>query len=195
MKMPLIAMLVLSLSSLAVAQATKIATVNPARVFNEMQETKDLQQKMEAERRNLANTEREKKDHIKSLQDAREQLKPGTPQHQDKNRELLQAAIEFKAWGEMMQAEVARIQKQQMKGLFDRIEAAVAEVAAQRGIDLVLADHRTEITNEMLDNPQFNVQQLRELINQRDVLHTGKNVDISSDVIAALDAKYKGAKK
>ena len=36
---------------------TRIAIVNPARVFNDMQETKDLKQKMEADRKTITDRE------------------------------------------------------------------------------------------------------------------------------------------
>ena len=171
------------------AGTVKVAIASPARIFNEMQETKDLKAKMETERKTLEGTEKEKRDKLNALKADRDALKPDSPQYHERNKELVQAAIEFEVWGKMMQAEVQRNQKQQMKHLYDLIEVAVGEVAKQKGIDLVIADQRADMPENL---ESVNVDQLRAIINQRDVLYSVPKVDITNDVIASLDAAYKG---
>jgi Skp family chaperone for outer membrane proteins len=171
---------------------TKIATANAAKIFNEMQETKDLKQKMENERKTLEATDKEKKDKINQLREGRDQLRPDAPQFQEQNQSYLKAQIDYKVWAEIQQQELGRAQKQQMKSLFDKITAAVTEVAKQKGIDLVIAEMRPDLPENL---EQINVDQLRLLINQRDVLFANENVDISNDVIAVLDTKYKSGGK
>lgn len=171
--------------------AIKIAVANTARIFNEMQETRDLKQKLEGERKRLENEERERKEKIQSLRDARNLLKSDSPQYQQKNRELLEEAIKFDVWGKMLQAEVQRNQRVQMKHLFDKIQAAVNEVAAKKGFDLVLSDQRPEIPE---DPEQMTLDQLRAMINARTVLYAGPKVDITNDVLALLNAKYTAGK-
>ena len=56
------------------------------------------------------------------------------PQYQEKNAELLKAAIEYEAWGKINEANMQRDQKLQMRRLFEKIEQAVAEVAKQKGL-------------------------------------------------------------
>lgn len=169
----------------------KVAVANTARIFNEMQETRDLKQKLESERKRLEGEERERKDKIQSLRDARNLIKPDAPQYQQKNHELLEEAIRFDVWGKMVQADVQRNQRVQMKALFDKIQAAINEVATQKGFDLVLSDQRPEIPD---DPEQLTLDQLRTLINARTVLYAGPKVDITNDVLAALNAKYTAAK-
>lgn len=183
----------LALAGSAAAQTMKVATVNAAKVFNELQETKDLKAKMENERKTLEAQEVEKKTRIKDLQSARDALKVDSPQYDEKNQELIRAAIDLEVWGRMTQATVGRNQKQQMMNLFNKITATVAEVATAKGIDLVLAEQRPDnLTPEQLE--QINVDQMRALINSRNVLFSTPNVDISNDVIATMDAKYKAGK-
>jgi len=78
-----------------------------------------------------------------------------------------------------------------MKTLFDKITNSTAEVATQRGIDLVIAEQRPEFPDSL---DQLNVDQLRVLINQRNVLFNSAAADISNEIIAAMDAKYKTGK-
>ena len=169
----------------------KIATVNAAKVFNEIQETKDLKSKMENDQKTLQAQDLEKKTKLKDLQNARDALKPEAPQYSDANKQLMQAAVDYEVWQRIQGADIQRMQKQQMLSIFNKITTTVAEVATQKGLDLVIAEQRPEVP-ENLD--QINVDQVRLLINQRNVLFSTPNVDISNDVIAAMDAKYKAGK-
>ena len=69
--------------------------------------------------------------------------------------------------------------------------AAVAEVATSKGIDLVIAEQRPEFPDNL---DQFNVEQVRAIINQRNILFSTATADLSNDVINAMDAKYKAGK-
>lgn len=166
----------------------RIAIANPARIFNDMAETQDLKQALERQRVQLEETERQKRQALQALQERRSLFRPDSPQFADVSRELAQAAIEFEVWGRMTQADIQRNQREQMRRLFDKIQAATARVAAERGFDLVLAEQRPEIP-ESLD--QLTVDQLRVLINGRNVLFATPQVDISADVTALLDREYR----
>jgi len=169
----------------------KIATVNAAKVFNEIQETKDLKAKMENDQKTLQAQDLEKKTKLKDLQSARDALKPDAPQYNDANKQLMQAAVDYEVWQRIQGADIQRQQKTQMLAIFNKITTSVSEVATQKGLDLVIAEQRPEIPDNL---DQINVDQVRLLINQRNVLYSTPNVDISNDVIASMDAKYKAGK-
>ena len=65
--------------------------------------------------------------------------------------------------------------------------AGIADVAAEKHIDLVIAEIKPEIP-ENLD--QINPDQLRALMTSRNILFVASQLDITNDVIAAMDAKY-----
>ena len=71
-----------------------------------------------------------------------------------------------------------------VKGLYDKIEAAIAEVAQKNGIDLVISDNRQEIGNV----EEITSEDLRRALGIRNVLYAGKTADISENVILLLDA-------
>src|SRR5215212_10637420 len=176
-----------SMVSQARAQnAAKIATVNAARVFNEIQEKKDLTAKMENDQKSLQAADVDKKTKLKDLQSAREALKPDAPQYEQANKDLMQAAVDYEVWQRIQGANIQRMQKQQMLNIFNKITTAVGEVAKQKGLDLVIAEQRPEVQDAQLE--QMTVDQLRIVINQRNVLFSNPTVDISNDVIAAMDA-------
>src|SRR5437899_3193498 len=90
---PLMALAVLCFALPASAQ--KIATANAAKIFNEIQETKDLKAKMENERKTIEAQDLEKKQKLKDLQTARDAIKSDAPGYDKANQDLLQGAIEY----------------------------------------------------------------------------------------------------
>jgi Skp family chaperone for outer membrane proteins len=160
--------------------------------LSQLQETKDVMNKMNAEREHLASLEKQKRDNVKSLQDARDQLKPGTTQYQERNQDFLKAAIEFDSWGKLTQVDVQRQQKEQMQRMFNKIQKAVQDLAKQRNIDIVITEQKPEIPDNL---DQINVQQLKDNINGRNLLYFNPKLDISDDVVALMDKQYKEAAK
>src|SRR6185437_8001608 len=173
----------------AFAQEAKVGVVNPAKVFQEMQETKDLKSKLDNDRKALESEVSSRQQKVKDLQAARDLLKADSPQYQEADQKFMNEAIQFDTWSKITQATLQGQQKQQMKTHFDKIVAATTEVAQQKGLDLVVADQRPEMDNINLS--QITVEQLRGMLNGRNILFASDKVDLNSAVIAALDAKYK----
>jgi Skp family chaperone for outer membrane proteins len=183
-----LALLVTCLTSAAAFAQTNIGVVNPGHVFQQMQETRDLKAKLEIDRKNLEGEVGARQQKVKDLQASRDLLKPDSPQYQQADQAFMKEAIEFDTWSKITQAQLQGQQKQQLKTLFDKIVIATQEVAQQRGFDLVIADQRPEMPENLA---QISVEQLRAMLNGRNILHSNEKVDLNNAVIASLDAKYK----
>ncbi len=170
---------------------SKVAVVNAAKVFNEIKETKDLKAKMETDKKSLEDQQFQRNAKIDALKHQLETLKSDTPQYAEKQKDLLNASIEMNVWVQMAQADVARTQKGQMKSIFDKITATTAEVATSKGVDIVLAQQSPDWPDNI---DQLNVDQLRMIINQKNILFDSAQADLTQDVIAAMDAKYNSGK-
>ncbi len=190
---PRIALIAICLTCLmtagAFAQEVKVGVVNPAKVFAEMQETKDLKAKLDNDRKALEGEVNSRQQKVKDLQAARDLLKADSPQYQEADQKFMNEAIQFDTWSKITQATLQGQQKTQMKTLFDKIVTATGEVATQKGLDIVIADQRPEMDN--LNLSQITVDQLRGMLNGRNILYSSEKVDLNNAVIAALDAKYK----
>ncbi len=169
----------------------KLALASPSKIFKDMAETQDLQAKLKEEANQLRTTEQQKKTKLDDLKAAIMALKPDSPQFGDKRREFIQAQAEFQAWGQIAQAEMQARQKIQIKSLFDKIQIATAQLAQQKGYDLVLADARQEIPENL---EALTVEQLQGLIQSRNILFASPRIDISDQVTALLDTQYKSGK-
>jgi len=172
----------------------RIAVVNPAKVFNEMQETKDLKQKMESDRQAIQAEAKRRADDLEEAKKARALFTEGSEDFNKKNQEMIRKAVELQVWQEMIKADLARQQKSQMKNLFEKIEAATKEVAETKKLDLVLVEQKIDLPSDPNTMEQINVDQLRNLINQRSVMYSNGKFDITNDVLASVDAKYKSHK-
>ncbi len=165
----------------------KIAVANPSTILMSLQETKDMQSRLDQDKKTLGNIELDKRAKIKDLTSARDALKPDAPQYAEKNKELMAAQVDLEVWGRIMQADSQRSFKLQLKQLYDKVTAGIADVAAEKHIDLVIAEIKPEIP-ENLD--QINPDQLRALMTSRNILFVASQLDITNDVIAAMDAQY-----
>ncbi len=180
------------LSSMAITASTyaqTIAIASPAKIFNEMLETKDLKEKLESEGKKINDQLKVKEEELKSMSESLKVLTPGAPQYYESRKALIQKAIELDTWKKVTQAQTQESQKYQMKLLFDKISDAVKAIAIEDKIDLVIAESNVEFP----EMDQINVDQLRGLINQRNVIYSSGKLDISSKVTAKLDADYKKA--
>lgn len=180
---------VLAVSSPARADTAapqKIAVADTARIFNDMQETKDLKQKLEGRRQEVSTEETDRRNKIKEMEDNLKELHPDNPQYDKAVTDLDKAMADFDSWGKVVRMEAERDQKKTMVLLFNKIQTAVSQVAKQDQIDIVIADQNPEIP----DIEALTFDQLRMLINQKDVLYTSKRRDISDEVLTLLDAQY-----
>jgi len=193
-----------SLCTLAVAVAAllpagsasaqdKIRTVNPGKIFNDMQETKDLKQKITAQSQNLQNQQKGYEQDLQDSQKRRDLFKPESEDYAKANNELLQKAINYRAWQEITKNNLATEQKTQMVRLFAKIEAATKEVAEAQQIDLVIVEQRGDMPDANVLG-QLNADQVRALINQRNVMYSNNKLDITDAVLKKVDENYKAGK-
>jgi Skp family chaperone for outer membrane proteins len=165
----------------------KIAICNPLKIATQVQEYKDMVEKVKADSTNLESQLDQRKEKIKSMSDELKLLLPDSPQYAEKNNDLIQYQIETEVWTKMQQIDQTRKQKTNTKALFDKIQAAISQIAKDRGFNLVLADHSADIPDD-LDN--ITPEQLNNLLIERTVLYEDSRLDITQDVVIALDKAY-----
>jgi Skp family chaperone for outer membrane proteins len=165
----------------------KIAICNPLKIATQLQEYKDMVEKVKADSTNLESQLDQRKEKIKSMSDELKLLLPDSPQYAEKNNDLIQYQIETEVWTKMQQIDQTRKQKTNTKALFDKIQATIGQIAKDRGFNLVLADHSADIPDD-LDN--ITPEQLNNLLIERTVLYEDSRLDITQDVVIALDKAY-----
>jgi Skp family chaperone for outer membrane proteins len=168
---------------------TKIATVNPSKVLAQMQETQEKNKAEAAERQNLETQKKQKVEEIESMTKQRDAYyKKGTSEYKKSTNEILDKTINLQAWMELNKAQLARRHKEEIMALFDKIQSTTAQIAQEKKIDLVVADYGIEFPDDL---DSVSPEALHAMIRQKNVIYTGKGIDISAEVTARLDAQYK----
>jgi len=178
-------------SRLNAAEPAKIAVASIAKIFSDMQETKDLTAKLQARVASLQAEDNKKKTDVGIAKDARDRLKPDVPQFGDLNKKYVDMAIEYEVWQRQTQMDLLREQKQQMKTIYEKVEQASADVAKQDGFDAIIVQQNLDFPN--VENPNISADQFRASILQHNVLYVGPKADVTSQIIALLDQRYKAA--
>jgi Skp family chaperone for outer membrane proteins len=174
-------------------QPTKVGVVNMGKVFNTMQETKDIKAHLEADQSTLNS---DVQAHKAELENLRQKLangpKPDSPQYDDLAQQLEQKSVQYDTEVKLKQIDLARNQSRQLKTIFDKIEGAVGEIAKQKQLDLVITMVKPEFPPNLRE---LTPEAISQLINSRNVMYVNDKIDITSDVVTALDAKYKSGGK
>lgn len=173
-------------SAAAIPSNIKIAILNPSKVIEDLKETKDGIERLKADQAQFEQKRAADAQKIKELQTSLQITKPGTPEYSAKQREFTTAAISFDAWSKVTEADLKRSQASLYRSLFDKLQIAVAKLAAQRGIGLVIADQRLPIP----DNIDPTIELISNTVTRRTLLYANPALDISSDVTATMDAEY-----
>jgi Skp family chaperone for outer membrane proteins len=167
----------------------RVAVANPAKILSALQETADLKKAEQGEIGKLQEQEQAKAKAIQDLKGQRDKFtKKGTADWDKQTADLVQKSVEARVWAETEQARLTRRNKEQTKALFEKIQGAIAQIAQERKIDLVMTDFGRDLPDDVDD---ITPDALRQLIAQKSVLFAGKGVDLSDDVIARLNASYK----
>jgi Skp family chaperone for outer membrane proteins len=164
-----------------------IGIANPQTIAESIKEYKDLIGMMDTQQKNITATAQDKQNYVNGLKQAMTFLKPDTQQYTEAQDKLLKAAIEYDAWTKETQLDFDRTRKTKIAQLFTEIQDAVAQVAQKEGVNLVIADQRPQIPQN-LDN--IDVNQLQAAISARTVLYSDQSHDITGKVIIYMDSNY-----
>lgn len=162
-----------------------IAVVNMPVVSERYQKTADLEARFAAIRQQLSARRDEMTNKANLLKRSlQEELRPGTEAYDARLRELVILEAEMKAFVDIETAKVERGLAQALREIYNDIQLAVQSIAQSKGLALVVA------TDQLPDVPPESARQLREQIMFQKVLYWEPRVDITDEVISALNAKY-----
>jgi Skp family chaperone for outer membrane proteins len=125
---------------------------------------------------------------IQSMQDQLAIFKPDSPEYKKQSEDILKAQVELKAFADLSDAKLAREQKEKLKTLSDKMDSFIADEAKIKHFNLIIADQQTDIPD--LDKVDMNT--LRAMLFQRTVLFSENRLDITQDVIVAMNKAYVG---
>lgn len=162
--------------------ALPAATVSVSRAIRDCKATNKFRDKSMAENNRLDADEEKLSTEVKALAAALRAgaLKPDSPDYIQQYQDLLQKQAQLKTMQDLNPQRKALAQQLWTEKLYKEILRLTKELASQKGIALVLA----------VDEPEFPMPRYEELVmalRTHKVLYSGGCLDLTDDVIAALD--------
>lgn len=177
----------------APAQGQKIVSANMQRIFTDAQEKKDVEGKFKAKAQDAQTAAQNGQNRLRDLQGKRDQFRSGSADYEKAHAELTRAAAEVQVAAAVSQQDLIREQKRSTRTMVDKIVAAVADLAKEKGYSIVLMQMvPPDLSEEQFD--RMTPDQLNQLLSSRNVMYVAPDVDVTAEVVARLDAAYKSGK-
>ncbi|MEM8782005.1 MAG: OmpH family outer membrane protein [Planctomycetota bacterium] len=117
-------------------------------------------------------------------------LAPGSQARLDKEKELRELAVEAQVWQQVAQAEEQASRSREFLQLYEAANDAVAAVARDRGVDVVLTAGQLP---DLAQLARADAQQIAAILQNRKVLFNSETVDITQAVLARMNANFDAA--
>jgi len=159
----------------------KIAVVDVTKVLQNSKKHKVWQEKMTAEETVMKAEFQKDKKALEALQAGMDVLKAGSKDYVDAMKDFLDKKGLLEAKDKFYQEKVNMEMQQWTESLYTQMLTFIQEIAQKKGLDIVLAQ-------EQLDLPSPSLRDFMLSIRTKKVLYCGDQVDITDEVMSALDA-------
>jgi Skp family chaperone for outer membrane proteins len=159
---------------------SKIGIVSVGRALRNCQATVKFKEKVNVEYQQMADEENKLSDEGRALADSLKAYKPNSNDYNERLQEMVQKQSQLKALQEVNPRRRVLKEMQWTQTLYQEILRITKELAAEKGLNLVLG----------ADEPEFPFQRYEELVmtlSTHKVLYNEGCVDLTNEVIARLD--------
>lgn len=160
-----------------------VAVINLTAIFERYSMTRDLEQVFGERRTQVTAEAQKRREDLNAKRTGLEQFKPGTTDYRDREESLIKSEMEFQVWLDFEERRLKDEHKRWLQSIYADATAAVAKLAAERGVDLVLTFNALE--DDAPDSVAYKQQILL-----RTVVYANGRADLTEGVVAAMDADY-----
>jgi Skp family chaperone for outer membrane proteins len=198
---PLVLILVVLVTTFVTAQTTPsaggksksdcchlMAVLDLVRIFNECAQIQDLNQMIREKSDGFTKEATQRKKVIEDKQMELSAFKVGSPDWEARRKDLVRLNIEANVWLKVTEQQVEQEKFDWTRIIYEKAVQLSAEIAKDRGYDVVL--QKTEFKPEDIEQT---VQNLRRVIQDRSVIYSTVDNDITEQVIRKMDSDYKAA--
>lgn len=168
-------------------QVARIGVVDFRRVLENYEKMKDNDREVIAKQKVLSEEARRRTSEIQQLNARLAMHTPGSKAYADTERQITTKRAGFETWMKTKTGEMINRQRNLVREVYHDVENAAAAYAKAHGLNLVLKTDRLELT----------VTSVRELdlrVTLKKALYVSKEVDITDDLNALLNARYRRQK-
>ncbi|MCA9256834.1 MAG: OmpH family outer membrane protein [Phycisphaerales bacterium] len=164
---------------------TRIAVVNLHRIFDETRQIADLNGKIKQQETDFRAEAQRRKEVIETKQTELVAFRPGTPDYESRRKDLVRLNIESNVWLQTTESELERMKFDWTQLIYEKAIDVARQIGNERGFDAVLQfkDYKPNLIDP-------NVQAIRRVIQERDVIFHRAEIDITDEVIRRMDQSY-----
>ncbi|HUS45533.1 MAG TPA: OmpH family outer membrane protein [Phycisphaerae bacterium] len=172
----------------------KVGQVDVVAVVDQYERTKDAETDAKLAEADLKATAEPKIRKVEELRLQRDGFNKDSEEWKRLDEKALEAEVELRTWLAIERVKLMRKQRDVLLDIYREIQKAVGRAAKEKGLDLVLA--KAFLTPGQIDvNEVQSLQDLKRHIVSTALLYPGEVVDVTQDVLDALNAGYKASKK
>ncbi|UCG33448.1 MAG: OmpH family outer membrane protein [Phycisphaerales bacterium] len=160
-----------------------IAVIDVVKVFNEFRQTQDLNEEFDKRRRQVQEELDARDVTLETKAGELEAFHPDSADYNKRRRELLRLRIDRENYMRFAEIEVRELFRDWTKRTYEQICQTAAEVARERGFEVVLA--REELEEGLPD-----AAALKQQIRSRKVIFFNQESDITDQVLDRLNRSY-----
>ena len=168
----------------AAAARCPVAVCNVVQILNNCRKAQDLKAKLNDQLKEIEAESEKRSQAIEEIRKELRGLKVGSKEYEDRFREIQRLTINRAAWLEYKNSATERYYCRLTKEMYTEVRKTIAAVAKRRGFSVVLYIQRDPLA----------ANKMRELwgeISRRKILHSGPSVDITDEVLSALNAAHR----
>lgn len=172
----------------------KLGVVDIVEVTNAYDRTKDASADLQVEQANLKAAAEPKAKALEDMRIKRDGFNKGTEEYKRLDDQLLKTEVELRNWLGLEQVKIERRHRDVLLDMYTEIVKVATRMAKEKGLDMVF-------TKAFLSPPQIDVttaqglDDLKKRIMEQRVLYPANVVELTQDVLKALNAEYKSSKK
>jgi Skp family chaperone for outer membrane proteins len=164
----------------------KVAVVDVIRIFNECQQTKDVNERFQLRDENFAGQRQKLKEAVDAKEKELQAFARGSKEYIERFKQWVQLQVEYGSTIKIHQRRIVRDQVLWTRRTYTQIVQAVEEVAKARGLLLVLYRDEMDLQTEDL-------QDLGSRLRDRKVVFSATGLDITQDVLDKVNRDYRAS--
>lgn len=161
--------------------SNKVGVVSILRVFQECQRNKTYREKATEEQNKLISKLQQLELQIQASQEGLKPLKQGSDDYLEQLKEIYENQAALQGKKEFFSKQLELKEQQWMMQLYQDILQVTKNIAQKKGLDMVLE-------NSEVDFSDITAEGLINAIRTHKVLYSAESLDITNEVIAAVDA-------
>ena len=180
------AALVCSFVAPAVRAEPSIAVLDLARVFEEYEMTRDLEEMFDQKRRAAAEEAEQRRASMEQMRRALAAFDPVSADFARREEDLTRAQVDFEVWSGLTEKRLKADHKKWLLKIYRHTQTTVAEIATQRQIDVVLT------YDKLTDDAPDSIALRQQILLQKVIYHSAR-IDITDEVLTRLNGSYRSS--